>query len=100
VRGLLRVRLDEYRLDPPNWTAPAGRIELVAFNAGQLPHNLAVVRRHGADVTARVEYARGRSIQPFERARLITRLPPGRYRLLCTIAGHESLGQYGELIVR
>jgi len=26
-------------------------------------------------------------------------LKPGKYRLLCTIANHDNLGQYGELKV-
>ena len=26
-------------------------------------------------------------------------LTPGTYRLVCTIANHDDLGQYGELVV-
>ena len=41
-----------------------------------------------------------RSTQPGESASMtFENLEPGEYRLACTIANHDDLGQYGTLVV-
>jgi hypothetical protein len=102
VRGdTVRVTLDEYRIHPQNIRVHAGRIHLVATDTGRLTHNL-VVESITDDPTKQVVYGRtdtahaGQTVT--ERDPLV--LKPGRYRLACTIANHENLGQYGTLIVR
>jgi plastocyanin len=94
------VRLDEYRVVPGRVTAPAGRIRLVARNTGRLTHNLAVVqfdRPLGEDEEQ--QYARTPTAHPGDRVSTTVTLRPGRYRLVCTIANHDNLGQYGQLKV-
>jgi hypothetical protein len=96
----LRVTLDEYRIRPQNVRMRAGRIHLVAVNAGRLTHNL-VIESITDDPTKEVVYGRtdtahsGQTVT--ERDPIV--LKPGRYRLACTIANHDNLGQYGTLIV-
>jgi uncharacterized cupredoxin-like copper-binding protein len=96
----LRVRLDEFRIQPQNVRMRAGRIHLVAVNDGRLTHNL-VVESITDDPTKEVVYGRTDTAQPGqtvrERRRLV--LKPGRYRLACTISNHDNLGQYGTLTV-
>ena len=46
------------------------------------------------------EYARSRTAHPGETVVARAVLRPGRYRLVCTLANHDNLGQYGVLIVR
>ena len=97
----VRVTLDEYRIHPQNIRVQAGRIHLVATDTGRLTHNL-VVESITDDPTKQVVYGRtdtahaGQTVT--ERDPLV--LKPGRYRLACTIANHENLGQYGTLIVQ
>jgi hypothetical protein len=73
----------------------------VATDTGRLTHNL-VVESITDDPTKQVVYGRtdtahaGQTVT--ERDPLV--LKPGRYRLACTIANHENLGQYGTLIVQ
>lgn len=96
----VRVRLDEYRVVPQRVTVPAGRIELVARNTGRLTHNVAVVqfdRPLGEDEEK--QYARTPTAHPGDVVRTSVTLKPGKYRLVCTIANHDNLGQYGELKV-
>ena len=96
----LRLRLDEYRILPSRITVPAGRVTIVARDAGRLTHNVAIVqfdRPLGEDEEK--QYARTRTAHPGEVVSTSVTLKPGKYRLVCTIANHDNLGQYGELKV-
>lgn len=97
----LRVKLDEYRIQPQNIRVRAGRVRLVAENVGRLTHNL-VVESITDDPRKEVVYGSTDTAHPgqtvTERAPIV--LKPGRYRLACTIGSHENLGQYGTLIVK
>ncbi len=97
----LRLKLDEYRIMPQDVRVKAGRLRIVATNVGRLTHNVKIVREDPHDSEAPVEEIDGtRSTQPGESAAVtIEDLEPGTYRLACTIANHDDLGQYGELIV-
>jgi plastocyanin len=96
----LSLRLDEYRVLPARITVPAGRVRIDALNVGRLTHNVAVVQfeRPLGEEQER-EYARTPTAQPGERVTVGVTLEPGKYRLACTIANHDNLGQYGELKV-
>jgi plastocyanin len=92
------VRLDEYRIVPQRVTVPAGRVRIIARNVGRLTHNVAVVqfdRPLGEDEEK--QYARTRTAHPGDVVQTTVTLKPGKYRLVCTIANHDNLGQYGEL---
>jgi plastocyanin len=96
----VNLRLDEYRVLPARITVPAGRIEIVARDTGRLTHNVAVVqfdRPLGEDEEK--QYARTPTAHPGDVVRTSVTLRPGKYRLVCTIANHDNLGQYGELKV-
>ena len=96
----LRVKLDEFRIQPQNVRMHAGRIHLVATDTGRLTHNL-VIESITDDPTKEVVYGRTDTAHPgqtvTERAPIT--LKPGRYRLACTISNHENLGQYGTLTI-
>jgi uncharacterized cupredoxin-like copper-binding protein len=96
----VHLRLDEYRILPQRVTVPAGRIRIVAHDVGRLTHNVAVVqfnRPLGEDEEK--QYARTRTAHPGDVVQTTVTLKPGKYRLVCTIANHDNLGQYGELKV-
>jgi plastocyanin len=96
----LHLRLDEYRILPARLTVSAGRITIVARDTGRLTHNVAIVqfdRPLGNDEER--QYARTPTAHPGQVVRTTVRLRPGKYRLVCTIANHDNLGQYGELKV-
>lgn len=96
----VRLRLDEYRIVPQAVTVPAGRIRIVARNTGRLTHNVAVVQfdRPLGDEEEK-QYARTPTAHPGDVVRTTVTLKPGKYRLVCTIANHDNLGQFGELKV-
>lgn len=96
----IRLRLDEYRILPQRITVPAGRVTIVARDAGRLTHNVAIVqfdRPLGEDEEK--QYARTPTAHPGDVVRTSATLRPGKYRIVCTIANHDNLGQYGELKV-
>ena len=96
----LRVRLDEFRVVPQNVKVKAGRLRIVATNVGRLTHNLIVVKQDEDDLEERpVEIDGTRTAQPGESAAVTFEdLPAGEYRMICSIANHDDLGQYGKLI--
>jgi plastocyanin len=97
----LRLRLDEYRIMPQDVRVQAGRLRIVTTNVGRLTHNVKIVRRDEDDLEAPGEELGGtRSTHPGESSAItLEHLPPGEYRLACTIANHDDLGQYGTLVV-
>lgn len=99
-RPILRITLDEYRIMPQNIEVKAGRLKLVVRNAGRLTHNLAIQRPNGPGGKP-TPVARVATMQPGQTAEPIkVTLAPGEYRLACTIANHDDLGQFGTLKVR
>ena len=101
IRGsTLRVKLDEFRIQPQNVRMRAGRIHLIAVDTGRLTHNL-TIESITSDPTKVKVYGRTDTAHPGqtvrEQAPIVLR--PGHYRLSCSISNHDNLGQYGELIV-
>ena len=99
-RPILRIKLDEYRVVPQNIVVQPGRMKFDVRNAGRLTHNLAIQIPEGADGRP-VELMRTETTQPGQRAEPIKlTLLAGEYRLVCTIANHDDLGQYATLKVQ
>ena len=101
-RPILRLKLDEYRIRPQNISARPGRIKVVVGNSGRLTHNLAIQTppEEVGDKPVEVPGGRVDSMQPGEAAPPIkVTLAPGTYRIVCTIANHDDLGQYGKLVI-
>jgi uncharacterized cupredoxin-like copper-binding protein len=101
-RPILRITLDEYRIVPQNIVTTAHRIKLVVHNTGRLTHNLEIQDPDGpGGKPVEVPGARVDTMQPGETAPPIkVTLAPGTYRLVCTIANHDDLGQFGTLVVK
>jgi hypothetical protein len=98
-RPILRLKLDEYRVVPQNIVVKAQRMKFDVRNTGRLTHNLAIQIPKGPDGKP-VELMRTETMQPGAQAAPIKLvLAPGEYRLVCTIANHDDLGQYATLKV-
>jgi plastocyanin len=97
----VEVRLDEYRVLPERIEVRSGRITFVARNTGRLTHNLAVVQfeRPLGDEEEKDYGEPTKTLFPGETGETTVDLKPGKYRLVCTIANHDNLGQYAELKV-
>lgn len=91
----LRVEADEYKFDPGRIVvegSPA-RLRFTIDNVGSLAHNLHVI---DGDRTL----GGTRSFPPGEQRSFSVRVPPGSYRMICTVGDHEQLGMVGRLEVK
>jgi hypothetical protein len=100
-RPLLKITLDEYRIVPQNVSIRPGRTKLVVRNSGRLTHNLAIQDELPGGRFVEQPDRRVATMQPGQTAEPIkVELTPGTYRLVCTIANHDDLGQFGTLEVK
>lgn len=101
--GELRLEVTEYAVAPQVIKTSAGAIRIRVANRGRLTHNIAVQEEpegEGAQAQPRV-LGSTPTAHPGESVRTARaiRLAPGRYRLACTIGNHDTLGEYGTLLV-
>lgn len=94
------LRLDEYRIVPQVVSAPAGELRIIVRNRGRLTHNVAVETVPPDPTRPAQVIARTPTTHAGGRAEVRVVLRPGTYRLACTIANHDVLGQNGTLRVR
>lgn len=103
-RPILRLTLDEYRIVPQDIVVKPGRMKFVVRNAGRLTHNLVIQitpKTPDAKPVQLTPTSRTATMQPGQTAEPIKlTLAPGKYRLVCTIANHDDLGQFGTLTVK
>jgi YVTN family beta-propeller protein len=78
------VTLNEWKLQPSRTKVPAGQLRFLAENTGNTAHALRIVGQ-GIDVSTD-NFGSGES------ASINVVLPPGEYRLICPIPGHEQQG--------
>jgi uncharacterized cupredoxin-like copper-binding protein len=97
----VEVRLAEFSVTPEHIQVRAGRVTLVAHDVGRLTHNLTVVqfKRPKSGEEPKSYGKPTRTLFPGQSDSITVDLKPGKYRLVCTIANHDNLGQYGELKV-
>ena len=92
------LRLDEYRILPRSVSIRPGRIKVVATDTGILTHNLRI-QSPGSSRNP-VVYGTTEIAHPGQTVSVKVTLPPGHYKLICTLSNHGDLGQIGTLIVR
>jgi uncharacterized cupredoxin-like copper-binding protein len=84
----------EYSFDPNDLTVRGrGPVRLQLDNRGELAHNLRVEGRGGRPLGGT------RTIEAGASADAALRLPPGDYRMICTVGDHAELGMTGTLRV-
>jgi uncharacterized cupredoxin-like copper-binding protein len=100
-RPQLELTVDEYRIVPQDVVvAKPGRLKFVVRNTGRLTHNLVIQVPPKDSGDKPVLVNRTETMQPGQTAPPIkVVLEPGEYRLVCTIANHDDLGQFGTLEV-
>ena len=94
------LKLDEYRIRPEAVSAPAGRLRLIIRNQGELTHNIAIETISDDPAKKPTVLGRTATVHPGDRTETHITLQKGRYRLICLIANHSYLGQFGTLVVK
>jgi plastocyanin len=96
----VRIRIDEFRLRPQKVRVVGPNVKIVMPDTGRLTHNLKVFSTTETDEEDHPILLGGTSTaHPGETISAVVRLQPGTYRLACTIANHDDLGEHGKLIV-
>ena len=80
----------EFSLEPSTPTVMAGEVTFIIKNEGFIEHNFVI---EGID--DKVEL-----VLPQESETLTVDMPPGDYRLVCNIQGHEEAGMVSEITVQ
>jgi uncharacterized cupredoxin-like copper-binding protein len=97
----VKLTVDEYRIVPQDVVVRPGRLKFVVRNTGRLTHNLVIQIPPDEPDGKPVLVNRTTTMQPGQTAAPIkVTLSPGEYRLVCTIANHDDLGQFGTLKVQ
>jgi plastocyanin len=92
------VKLDEYNIKPSDVTVSRGDT-IDVENDGKIVHNLTVEK--GPDPKKKSERLEGTpNFAPGNAEKLTVDLKPGKYALVCTVAGHRELGMTGALTVK
>src|SRR4051794_1499784 len=98
--GVVHVRAREYRLLPQKIRVTGPHIRLVFTDKGILTHNLKVFSTTEFDNEDKPLLLGGtKTAHPGETVSATIDLKPGTYRLACSIANHDDLGEHGQLIV-
>jgi hypothetical protein len=101
--GTVRLRIDEYRIVPREIHVRARRVRIVMTDRGILTHNVRVFSTTETDAEDKpLQIGEGTSTaHPGETVTADPlELRPGRYRLACSIANHDDLGEHAILVVR
>jgi len=94
-------------------TVPAGAVEFIADNQGQLPHEMEIIktdlpldqmpikdnRLERKKVGEKIDEIEAEDLPSGATATLLTHLQPGRYLIECNIPGHFQAGMKAELFV-
>ena len=111
-RPVIAISERDFKITAPTRHA-AGRVQLLVTNRGPDMHELIVVRQGRGPLPLRadgltvdedaVKPETAGTLEPGEpgaRRRLDLRLEPGRYILLCNMAGHYLGGMHATIVVR
>lgn len=109
-QGLVEVKLDEFSIHAPASALP-GDTHVQVLNAGDIPHTFLLlrtrfrpdklpVRKSEVDLR-RIDKVRELPKQdPRDITSIQVNLAPGRYVMICNIAGHYQSGMRAPLLVR
>lgn len=87
------IKVLDFKLDPTTLSVTGNTLALAVTNAGPTVHNVTV-----RDADGKVLFGT-RDLSAGESETVAHAIAPGTYILFCSLAGHESLGIKGTLIV-
>jgi uncharacterized cupredoxin-like copper-binding protein len=108
VKVVLATKTKPFALAPVPTKVKAGKVTFVASNKGALDHELVVLKTNLAPTklpvkgTKAVEVGRVGKIPPLKPGQtktLTLTLKPGKYVLICNVAGHYKAGQHAAFTV-
>jgi uncharacterized cupredoxin-like copper-binding protein len=105
--SIVRVVEKEMTTSMKPSSVPAGRVTFIVRNGGNVEHELVVLRGAGRAHVSHFKALEGgrnlgevEDVEPGKTKSFTVTLKPGKYTLLCNIAGHYMLGMHSVLTVR
>ena len=92
--GSTMVTMTEYKFDPSQINAKAGKVDFYLVNAGTVAHDMVITDSTGKSVAKSELVSAGDSFN-FS----IDNLPAGSYQFYCDVPGHKESGMVGTLTV-
>ncbi len=93
----VNATLGEMFVKADKTTVDAGHVHIAVKNIGAMPHGLAIVaepvKAPGGMLDESTFLAKGKELAPGESETVMADLKPGRYELVCFMAGHFAAGQ-------
>jgi uncharacterized cupredoxin-like copper-binding protein len=105
----LTIRMTEYAFDPKDVVAKAGKVTITAPNDGKVAHELVVLKtnedpanltKKGDEVDESTSVGEIADVEPGATKKATFKLAPGKYAMVCALAGHYEGGMYGSLTVK
>lgn len=92
--GSIKVTMTEYKFDPGQLTAKAGKVDFYLVNTGTVSHDMVIADSSGNSVAKSDLISAGDSVD-FS----IANLPAGSYQVYCDVPGHKAEGMVATLVV-
>ena len=89
----IEVSVADFMIEPTDVEVAGPTVTIEVTNDGPTPHNLTVRDADGEVVMATEDLSVG------DTETISAELEPGEYVIFCSLAGHESLGMSGSLVV-
>lgn len=88
----VKVAMGDFFYEPSDITAKAGKVKFVLSNVGATAHRFAI-KGEGFNASSKNVGAGREQVWEVE-------LPPGTYRMGCTLGDHEKRGSVGTIVVQ
>ena len=108
--GAVSVQLKEFKLTPKPTSVKAGKVTFTVKNTGKLMHEMVVLKTNvpagklpvnaNSRVSEKSSVGEAGDVKPGQTKKVTLALKPGKYVLLCNIAGHYKAGQYAAFTVK
>jgi FtsP/CotA-like multicopper oxidase with cupredoxin domain len=100
----VNATLGEMWVKADKTTVNAGHVHIAVKNTGAMAHGLAIVaepvKTTGGMLNESMFLAKGKELAPGESETVMADLKPGRYELVCFMAGHFAAGQKLPFVVK
>jgi FtsP/CotA-like multicopper oxidase with cupredoxin domain len=100
----VNATLGEMFVKADKTTVAAGHVHIAVKNTGSMPHGLAIVaepvKAPGGMLDESTFLAKGKELAPGQSELVMADLKPGRYELVCFMAGHFAAGQKLSFVVK
>ena len=92
--GSIKVTMTEYKFDPGDISAPAGKVVFYLINAGSISHDMVIAKDDGTQVTRSELVSAGDQF-----VFTVDNIAAGKYKTFCDQPGHADAGMKGTLTI-